>query len=155
MSLPKVILVPTDFGEPSDAALACAVDYARAFGAQIVLMHAYEVPVIGFPEGAMVATAELSQGLLEAAKVGLERQMRTFSASGVSIRSVVKLGAPAPAVLETAAEVGAGLVCIGTHGRRGLPRMLLGSVAEKVVRTAPVPVLTVHASEHGEGAPAG
>jgi nucleotide-binding universal stress UspA family protein len=54
---------------------------------------------------------------------------------------------PHRAILETAKEVGAGLIVLGTHGRRGLPRWLMGSVAEHVVRTAPVPVLTVHAGE--------
>lgn len=144
MSLPKTILVPTDFSPPSEAAFDRALEYARAFGAEIVLMHAYEIPVVGFPEGALVATAELVSELDAGTREGLEREAASREGSGVTIRTVVKQGDPATMINETAAEVGAGLICIGTHGRTGLSRMLLGSVAEKVVRTAAVPVLTVH-----------
>lgn len=144
MALPKTILVPTDFSPPSEAALDRAVSYARAFGAEIILMHAYEIPVVGFPEGALVATAELVTELDAGARESLAREAASRAGSHVIIRTIVKQGDPATVIAETADEVGAGLICIGTHGRTGLSRMLLGSVAEKVVRTATVPVLTVH-----------
>src|SRR6187200_2934452 len=64
MSRPKVILVPTDFGEPSEAALDYAIDLAKALGSEVVLMHAYEIPVVGFPDGAIVATADLTARIL-------------------------------------------------------------------------------------------
>lgn len=149
MTLPKTILVPTDFGEASDAALAYAVALAKSFGGEIVLMHAFEIPVVGFPDGAMIATAELTSRILEGARVGMDEQVARNKDAGVNIRSVIKQGDPWRSVIATAEELGAGLIVMGTHGRKGLPRMLIGSVAEKVVRTSPVPVLTVHA---GEGA---
>ena len=149
MPLPKIILVPTDFGEPSEAALDYALDFARAFGAEIVLMHAYEIPMISFPDGAIVATADLTTRVLEGARIGLERQAASRQDSGVILRTLVKQDDPYHAVNETAAEVHADLIVMGTHGRTGIPRALIGSVAEKVVRTAKVPVLTIHAGEGG------
>lgn len=144
MALPTTILVPTDFSEGSEAALRYAVDFAKVMGAEIVVLHAFELPVVGFPEGALIATAELNERLLEGARAGLDRELRTHAGSGVPMRSVVKEGEAWRAIVDTADEVSAGLVVMGTHGRRGLPRALLGSVAEKVVRTAHCPVLTVH-----------
>lgn len=144
MSKPRVILVPTDFGEPSEAALRTAIEYAQVFGSEIVLMHAYEIPVMGFPDGAVIATAELTDSLMEAAHAGLDQQVKANEGCGVTLRSVVKEGDPYRMINDAAAEVGAGLIVLGTHGRRGLSRALLGSVAEKVVRTANVPVLVVH-----------
>lgn len=145
--LPKIILVPTDFGEPSEAALDTAIAYAKVFGSEIVIMHAYEIPIVGFPDGAVVATAELTSRLLEGAQEGLNRQIRSRDGCGVTIRGVIKQGDAHRMVNETAEEVGAGLIALGTHGRKGLSRALIGSVAEKVVRTARVPVLTVHSSD--------
>lgn len=147
MSLPNIILVPTDFGEPSEAALDCAIEYARALGSTIVLMHAFEVPIMGFPDGAIVATAELTTRILEGAQAGLDRQMKSRAASGVTIRGIVKEGDPYRMVNETAEEIGADLIAMGTHGRKGLARALIGSVVEKVVRSSHVPVLTVHAGD--------
>lgn len=147
MTYPKTILVPTDFGEPSEAALDTAIEYAKAFGSEIVVMHAFEIPVVGFPDGAMIATAELTARILEGAQLGLDRQIKSREGCGVTIRGMVKQGDPYRMVNDTADEVGAGLIALGTHGRKGLSRALLGSVAEKVVRTAHVPVLTVHSGE--------
>jgi nucleotide-binding universal stress UspA family protein len=148
MPVPKTILVPTDFGEPSESALDYAIDFARVFGSDIVLLHAYEIPIMGFPDGALVATAELTTSITESARIGLERQMKTREGSGVAMRAIVKQASPVDAVNEVADETHAELVVMGTHGRRGLPRALLGSVAEKVVRACKVPVLTVHAGYH-------
>jgi nucleotide-binding universal stress UspA family protein len=143
--LPKLILCPTDFGEPSRAATDYAVTLAKALDSEIVLMHAFEIPMIGFPDGALVATADLTSKILEGAQAGLDRESARVADAGVKVRTLVKQGDAPTAICETASEIGADLVCVGTHGRRGLPRALLGSVAEKVVRMAHVPVLAVHA----------
>lgn len=153
MAVPKLILVPTDFGEPSEAALDHAVELARVFGAEIVVMHAYEIPIIGFPDGAMVATAELTARILEGAQIGLDNQIASRKGSGVVLRGLVKQGDAPRMVNEAVEELGAGMVVMGTHGRRGLPRALIGSTAEKVVRSAHVPVLTVHAGEGAHASP--
>jgi len=147
MPLPKTILVPTDFGEPSEAALDYAIDLARANGGQIVLLHAYEMPVIGMPDGALLAAGDIVSRMADGAEIGLDRQLASRGAAGVPLRKMLKQGPPHAMINEAVEEVGADLVVVGTHGRRGLPRVLLGSVAEKVVRTAKVPVLTVHAGD--------
>lgn len=169
MPLPKVILVPSDFGAASDAALDQAIELARAFGAkprpesgqarqpvggvgvepQLVLLHVYEVPIVGFPDGALVATADLTAQIVEGAQAGLEHQIATREGEGVSIRGIIKQGDPYRMINETADEVGADLIVMGTHGRHGIARMLIGSVAEKVVRTSKVPVMTIR-PESGE-----
>lgn len=143
--LPQTILVPTDFGEPSEAALDYAVELAKALGAEIVVLHAFEIPAMSFPDGAIVATAEMTSRIMEGAQTGLDKQVAKYAASGVRIRGVVKQNDAWHSVLAAVEELGADLICMGTHGRRGLPRAILGSVAEKVVRTCPVPVLVVHA----------
>lgn len=148
MSLPKTLLVPTDFGESSEAATAYAVELARAFGASVVVLHAYEIPMVGFPDGTLVATAELATRVLEGAQEGVDRVVETNASSGVAVRGLVKQGETWRSILDAVEELGAGMIVMGTHGRRGLPRALLGSVAEKVVRTAPVPVLTIHKGPH-------
>lgn len=147
MTLPKIILVPTDFGAPSEAAIDQAIDYARVFGAEIVLMHAFEIPIMGFPDGALVATAELTTRIMEGAQAGIERQLASRKGCGIALRGVVKQGDAWRMVNETAAEVGAGLIVMGTHGRTGISRALIGSTAERVVRTATIPVLTVHLAD--------
>lgn len=142
--LPKTILVPVDFGAASEFAVDYAVALAKPLGADVVVMHAYEIPVMGFPDGVVMATAELTSRVLEGAREGLTKTARRFEGSGVTLRTVVKQGDSWRAIVDAVEEVKANLIVMGTHGRRGLPRALLGSVAEKVVRMAPCPVLTVH-----------
>jgi nucleotide-binding universal stress UspA family protein len=146
MMLPKVILVPTDFGTSSDHAIAYATELAKALGAEIVIMHAWEVPMLGLPDVAFVATADLTPRLLEAAQRGLAEATKLVGGA-VPTRSVLKQGPSWQMIIETSQEIGAGMIVMGTHGRHGLPRALLGSVAEKVVRTAHTPVLTVHVDD--------
>jgi len=145
--LPKTILVPTDFGEVSDAAIDLAIDYARAFGGEVVLLHAYDMPIIGFPDGALVATADIATRILESAQTGLERQITSRDNRGVTVRGILKQGETYEMINEAAEELGAGLIVMGTHGRRGIARALIGSVTEKIVRTAKVPVMTVHVGD--------
>lgn len=145
--LPKTVLVPIDFGPGSDAALAYALELAKPLGAEIVVLNAWDLPPIGFPEGALLVSGELSQRLGDNAREGVARVVRESSSYGVTMRGIAKQGDPWRAIVDAAEEVGAGLIVMSTHGRRGLPRALLGSVAEKVVRTAPCPVLTVHTSD--------
>lgn len=144
MTLPKTLLVPHDFGAGSDHALAYAVDLAKALGAELTVMHAFEIPMVGFPDGTLVATPELASRVLEGANVGLKKAAELHAGAGVAIHTLVKQGPAWQTIVETATELGVGMIVMGTHGRHGLPRALLGSVAEKVVRTAHCPVLTIH-----------
>jgi nucleotide-binding universal stress UspA family protein len=140
----KTILVPTDFSEPAASALAYAVDLAEGLGAKVVLLHAFELPIVGFPDGVVVATADVASRIVNAAQKALDDAALPFAKRKVEITALLKQGDPREVVLATANDLCAELIVVGTHGRRGIARALIGSVTESIVRTAPVPVLTVH-----------
>lgn len=135
------ILVAIDFGEPSSHALDVALDLARKLDAKLTLVHVWWTPTLAYSSDIPWPVADIvreAQQMLDAVLVGVKlRYPRTDA--------ILREGIPASQILAVAAECGADLIVMGTHGRRGLPRVLLGSVAEKVVRRSPVPVLTVPA----------
>jgi nucleotide-binding universal stress UspA family protein len=133
----KHILVPTDFGEVSMHAADVACELAERFGARLTLFHVWSIPIPVYAEGIAVPIDLVRQAADEALEQELARVRKKIPAA----RGLVISGAPASGIVEAD---GCDLVVIGTHGRRGLSRAILGSVAEKVVRTSPVPVLSVH-----------
>jgi nucleotide-binding universal stress UspA family protein len=137
------ILVPTDFGEASNHALDLALEMAEKFGSKITLVHAYDVPVPYF-EGLSWPVDSLETE----ARRALDDAYASAKARYPRVGAVLGRGPAWELTLETARERGADLIVMGTHGRRGVSRALLGSQAERVVRLSPVPVLTV--SEGGE-----
>jgi nucleotide-binding universal stress UspA family protein len=140
----KHILVPTDFGEPAQAAFDTAVALAQKFASRLTVVHVYPI-VPGMPYGsAFVWPAER---IAAAAREALAQYMIAAQARHSGCESMLRPGFPGEEIVAAAAESGADLIVMGTHGRRGLPRMLLGSTAERVVRTAAVPVLTVAAQD--------
>lgn len=139
----KHILVPTDFGEPSLAGLEVALSLASSSGAKVTLFHAYTTLVPIYSEAAWVPSAELERDARQALGEALSKAKKTYA----KIEGALDCGDPALEILRAATKLGVDLIVIGTHGRRGLSRVLLGSVAEKVVRLSPVPVLTVPGAE--------
>jgi nucleotide-binding universal stress UspA family protein len=137
------ILVPTDFSPASNAAVDAALAFAKKFEASIVLMHAYQVPIYAYPSNALVTVSELSIEAEVAAMKALEAAAAGQRA-GVPIQTALYLGAPWEQILRAATEHEVGLIIMGSRGLRGLPRALLGSTAERVVRYASVPVMTLH-----------
>lgn len=146
MNLPKILLVPTDFSVAGEAALDQAIGLASRLGAKVYVLHAYQLPV-GFPDSVLVPTAEIASRVVTWAQGALAACVAKRKASGIEIVPILKQADPREAVLAVAEEVSADLIVMGTHGRRGIARALIGSVAESVVRTSPVPVMTVHAAE--------
>jgi nucleotide-binding universal stress UspA family protein len=138
------ILVPTDFTETSDRALEWAHHLAEQVGSTLTVMHSYEIPIAGFPDGALVATADIAQRIHDAAAAGLEGAVARYRGRGVPIDGVLREGVAWEEINAVAESIDADLVVIGTHGRRGLARALLGSVAENVIRTSHRPILTIH-----------
>jgi nucleotide-binding universal stress UspA family protein len=138
------ILVPVDFTETSDRALDYAVEFANKFGAAITLIHAYQIPVYGFPDGAFITSADVATQLATAAQGRLDALLESRRATGIALTAVLRDGVAWEEINDVAKLVEADLIIIGTHGRRGLSRALLGSVAENVIRTTNVPVLTIH-----------
>jgi|SRR5579884_4307451 len=142
----KRILVPHDFSDTADRALAYALALAEKLAARVTIVHAYEVPTYGYPEGPALSL-EMASEIERAAKGALENVAARARKPGVEIDTSLRHGPSWSEIDAAAKELDADLIVMGTHGRRGVARALLGSVAEKVVRTAPCPVLTVHGSE--------
>lgn len=140
------ILVPIDFSAPSENALEYAIALANKLGASIEVMHCYDLPILASPDGAIIAGPEVVRRIIDSATDALDKLVERH-ASGARLTSHLTQGPAPAAIVERAEELGADLVVLGTHGRTGLERLLLGSVAERVVRTSPVPVLTVHPPE--------
>ena len=139
----RTILVPTDFSDCSEAALRVALDLAGTLGAKLRLLHVYPAPALLFdPYGIQPAEPILLEAP-KAARQRLEREIEAVSGDGVEIDGEVREGVPAAQIVEEAREWGADLIVMGTHGHTGLEHVLLGSVAERTVRQAPCPVLTV------------
>ena len=149
MTTPQTILVPTDFSEASKAALAYAVDLAEAVGAAVHVVHAFELPFVGFPDGNVTVSAEMANRIIGAAAEGLREVSRVYEGRKVRVTTILEQADPREAVLTAAEKVGADLIVMATHGRRGIARILIGSTTEAVVRTSSVPVLTVHGAKQG------
>lgn len=143
MQIFKHILVPTDFHAASGTALELAVSMAQAFDAKITLLHVWEVPI--YPYMDFMLNSSLITRVEDAAVKGLAEALEQLQKKLPTAQSKLKTGLPWEGVLEAINELGADLVVMGTHGRRGLSRLTLGSVAERVVRLSRVPVLSVHA----------
>jgi nucleotide-binding universal stress UspA family protein len=140
----RKILVATDFSPDAAQALNVAVDLARTCGSEIVLLHVCQMPAYSFANGAMyIPTPELVADILRDANRGLATLKERIR--DVAVETVRVEGDPARDIVRVAAERQVDLIVMGTHGRHGLRRWIAGSVAEHVVRTAPCPVLTVHA----------
>jgi nucleotide-binding universal stress UspA family protein len=134
-----LILVPVDFEEGSNKALELAKELASRLDAEVALLHVYMIPVYTYPGLNPAAVPGVFTEVIEAAQQALDELKRS---SGVS-RAVLRGGDTATEILATAHELGATMIAMGTHGRSGFGHFLLGSVAEKVVRRSPVPVLTL------------
>jgi nucleotide-binding universal stress UspA family protein len=147
----KQILVPTDFGEPADAALTYGRELAGRFGATLHVLHVAEniyVTTFGAETYAAVAP-DLQHELESAARLRLDELVIDSDGSGPRTKAVVMTSAsPAFAIIDYAKENGIDLIVMGTHGRGALAHLLMGSVAERVVRLASCPVLTVRHPEH-------
>jgi len=138
--LPRRILVPFDFSAPSQRACDHAVDLAEAVRASIALVNVVHTDdVVGFSETAKAA-------VLDTAKRNLERAAHFIRPHVAEVETIVEQGEPWRRIEATALDRLADLIVMGTHGRRGVSRALLGSVAEKVVRTSSVPVMTIPAT---------
>jgi nucleotide-binding universal stress UspA family protein len=149
--LPKNILVPTDLSEGAEQALDYACELARTLGAKVHLLNVIGIPVLGVPELGMALTSTMIDSMISDNQKALDKLAEQKGCTG---EVVLKTGDARDLILQTATELGVDLIVMGTHGRRGVTRALLGSVTESVVRSATCPVLTVrrkrdeHAGRH-------
>ena len=140
----KKILIPTDFSDCARRAEETAMVLGRGLGAELILLHvSVETPLYNEGMRGLVEPRKVYQAQREWAETTLAARASEIRATGVSAHGIVRSGVAVEAILKLATEEGCDLIVIGTHGRGGLSRFLLGSVADRVVRLAPCPVMTV------------
>ena len=142
----KKILAPTDLSELSEVGVRSAMEMARSQGAEVIVYH-----VIGFEETTVPYEGFYTESLARLVPQERKKLLAEFLRENfadilpqVTIRQEVEVGVPYKRIVEKAAEEGAELIVMSTHGRTGLLHMLIGSVTEKVVQRAPCPVLSIH-----------
>ena len=145
----KTILVPHDFSAGAGRAAQLAHDLAKVHGAKLVFLHVAELPALLGPGAAIVpdqggAPISVGEYALGAARERLTEIAAEYSRDGVETAIEAALGHPAAEIATAAETRGADVIVIGTHGRSGLARALLGSVTARVVRHSKIPVVTVH-----------
>jgi universal stress protein A len=147
----KTILHATDFSPYSDLAFRLSCSLARDYRARLVVLHVMEPPLVIYDSGSLLTSASDSSRATEREKL---QSVQAPSADVIVEHRLVE-GDAAAEILRAAAEIHADLIVLGTHGRTGVRRLLMGSVAEQVVRRAPCPVLTAKPSESAERHPGG
>jgi universal stress protein A len=143
----RQILAPTDFSEYSKQAIAYASELAQKFGAKLVLLHVVEppaYPIEGLPPTHLGGT--FLEDLERQAALDLEQVPPSAQETKVEMARRVVVGIPYRKIVEVAEAEKVDLIVMATHGRTGLGHLIMGSVAERVVRTAPSPVLTIRSA---------
>jgi universal stress protein A len=139
----RQILVPVDFSECTEKALLYAVPFARQFDATLTLLHVVEPPYLPASEMGVVVEVESK----DEARKELET-LRARLAGKVRCQTMVRKGSAQIEIIDAAKELGCDLIILGSHGRTGVERLLMGSTVEKVVRRAGCPILIVRPHEH-------
>jgi nucleotide-binding universal stress UspA family protein len=137
------ILAPTDFSEPSKRAVTYAFELAQKVDAKLSLLHVIEVPAYA------IEVSLPLEALEQDARRELARMLPQAETAHVAVTRLVEMGMAYQKILETVAAEQVDMIVMATHGRTGLGHLFMGSVAERVVRTAPCPVLTIRSP--GEG----
>lgn len=139
------ILAPTDFSDCSLPSVRYAAELADKFGAELILLHVVPDAVLALPDAVMPTPAPLTdlKELTDAGRKGLAHLIASEKLEARRPRTEVRIGSPATEIIAAAGDLHADLVCVSTHGRGGLARVIMGSIAETIVRQAPCPVLTV------------
>lgn len=149
----KRILVPVDFSDPSLRALDYAIEFSRQRKSQLIVLHVVEpvyYPMAGEMYGVGLDLGNVYEEIERAARAQLSRLAGTLRARRVAVRTLLSLGTAHQVIVESAKKLKADLIIMSTHGRTGLSHVLMGSVAERVVRTAACPVLTVPGRTSGK-----
>ena len=145
------ILIPTDGSECADSAVEHALDIAAQYDAELHVLSVVDSRDVSHSAPA-ISPEQVQQTLRDRAESVVESVAERAEAAGVTVVTAVEPGIPDDVVVEYAADEDCGLIVMGTHGRTGLERYLLGSVTERTVRRSSVPVLTVRGSEESDDA---
>jgi nucleotide-binding universal stress UspA family protein len=144
------ILVATDLSEAAGIALEQALMLAKPFRASVVVLHVVEDSVearLWSSEIFQALSAEAQTEFIEQAQPGLKQYLDAFDTGEVAVMPEIRVGRPAPTIVGAARDYNADLIVVGTHGRTGLAHLLIGSVAEHVLRTADCPVMAVRVTQ--------
>ena len=131
------ILCPIDFSPASDAALRWAADLARQIGGELEVVHSWQLSAYAQP------TSELANESRRQLGVEMDAALARAQLAGVRVHSQLRLGPPEEEIVKAATELGADIIIMATTGKTGIQHFLIGSVAERVMRASPVPVVTV------------
>jgi nucleotide-binding universal stress UspA family protein len=147
----KKILWPTDFSEPSYEALKAAIELASRFSAELYVMHAVSsLPVVPGPSGPTSFNVSLyEEELQESAVNSIKEIIKNKIPNSIKTHSIVSAGLVADEIVQEAEKQKIDLIVTATHGERGWRHLIFGSIAEKVVRMAPCPIMVVHAPKKG------
>lgn len=143
----KNIVLATDFGPDAMHAADVLARFVDKSAAKVTLLHVWDIPLPAYAENVVVPFEEMRG----AARTALEGEAARLAPKLPKLETMLLAGLPWSTIVDSIAEHGFDLVVVGTHGRRGLKRAVLGSVAEKVVRGSPVPVLTIRRPPEGTG----
>jgi nucleotide-binding universal stress UspA family protein len=144
----KKILVPIDFSAHAERSARLAAELARTFDASLTVLHVYSIPTYPLPEGYILASPETVAELMEKTSAAVKTMKeRLVDLGAPRVDTLLVEGSAFTEIVRTARDKGCDLIVMGTHGRTGLKHALMGSVAEKVVRKAHCPVLTVRDPE--------
>jgi nucleotide-binding universal stress UspA family protein len=137
----STILVAVDFGAASLAALEKARELGAKLNLELVVLHVYSVPFFAYPGAEPLLAPTFAEDLGMAARLAVDKLASSIGGA----RTVLRCGDAASEILRAIQQERPAMLCMGTHGRSGFAHLMLGSVAEKIVRESPVPVVTVHA----------
>ncbi len=142
----KTILVATDFSSDADAAIEMAIEFALAFDSKLELFHAYHVeipPIYAGFGGDFTRPEDILEPIREGAEATMNKLVEEVAARGLDVRGRVAMDHASRAILDEAERLLADLIVMGTRGLSGLDHLVLGSTAERVIRLAHCPVMTV------------
>ena len=146
----KKILVPTDFSVHSAEALRYAADLSKRYEGSLLLLHVYQPVAYALPDGYVLYTEKQFAAMMSEFENQLEKAKADALAAGATrVETRMFHGVASTDIVGLAGREDFDLIVMGTHGRTGVKHVLVGSVAERVVRKAPCPVLTVHLPERG------
>ncbi|MGH8579782.1 MAG: universal stress protein [Gammaproteobacteria bacterium] len=137
------ILCPVDFSETSKRAFEYGLDLAGQLGAELDVIHVFQLPAYTLPEGGFEFTPNFETELSNRLQRQLDEFIKQPAEPSVKITTALYEGIPYVEITRAAKKRGADLIVIGTHGRAGFAHLLIGSVAERVVRISEVPVLSI------------
>lgn len=148
------LLIPTDFSDLAEHTLDYTIGLAAALNASVELLHVHYLPALSLQGGDLTMPVDPTlEAEYEAyAQQRLDRLAEKYRASGVKVSARLLSGVPYAEIIRAAEDGGVDLIVMGTHGRTGLAHLLMGSVAERVVRGSPIPVLTVPSAERARPA---